>query len=198
MLGMDFIKEHCCVVNYGEDLVQLPIAVRVLVATVRVESRFVLHATLRSAFWGPSSHRHNDKLHLTGNVCLEFLDGDVQSPDDVNASEIEEPVDQPASDILDNGTELPLLSQRQYHVIYQQLRKSDVCFEERFSPLMRGHFSDGRVCVFLRSVQHVAFPCSMGSNKESMKFLLRRNGLLVIMICESQPDEGRHCRILMR
>ena len=46
----------------------------------------------------------------TGNERLEFPDGDVQLPDGVNASEIEEPTDEPASDFL--GTELPLLSQR--------------------------------------------------------------------------------------
>ena len=65
-------------------------------------------------------------MHPTLNECLEFLDGDVQQ--DVNASEIEEPADEPASDILDGGTELPLLSQRLCRLIYQQLRKSDVCF----------------------------------------------------------------------
>ena len=49
LLVMNFLKEHRCDVNYCEDIGTIAIAVRVLVATVRVESWFVLLATLRSA-----------------------------------------------------------------------------------------------------------------------------------------------------
>ena len=82
-----------------------------------------------------------------GEDLIQFLDGDVQPPDNVNASESDEPADGPASDMLDGGTELPLLSQRQCRLICQQLRDSDVCIEERFSVLMHGNSSDGRLCV---------------------------------------------------
>ena len=48
--------------------------------------------------------------------------------------ESDEPTGGPASDILDSGTELPLLSQRQSRLIYQQLRKNLVCLEEASLP----------------------------------------------------------------
>ena len=95
---------------------------------------------------GSLHHKHNDTLPATANVCLESPDGDVQPPGDVNASEIDEPADEPASDILDGGTELLLLSKRQCRLIYQQFRKSDVCLEESFSALMHGTYSV-RLCV---------------------------------------------------
>ena len=93
----------------------------------------------------------------------------------MNASEIEEPVDQPASDILDGGTELPLLSQRLCRLIYQQLRKSDVCLMENFSALLHGHFSDGRLCV-------LEVRLFRDQRTQTKTPLLRRDGLLVIMI----------------
>ena len=90
-------------------------------ASVCVKSRFVLHATLRSA-WRAFITNTMTNCH-TGNESLEFLDGDVHPPDGVNASESDEPVDEPVSDILDSCTERPLLSQRQFLLIYHQLRK---------------------------------------------------------------------------
>ena len=49
MLGIDFLKEHRCVVNYGEDWIQFPMQSECWWLFVCVESRIVLHATLRSA-----------------------------------------------------------------------------------------------------------------------------------------------------
>ena len=48
MLDMDFLKKHLCVVNYGEDLIQ-SMQSECWWPLFCVESRFVLHATLRSA-----------------------------------------------------------------------------------------------------------------------------------------------------
>ena len=48
MLGIDFLKEHRCVVNYGEYLIQCPMQSECWWSFC-VESRFVLRATLRSA-----------------------------------------------------------------------------------------------------------------------------------------------------
>ena len=48
MLDMDFLKKHICVVNYGEDLIQ-SMQSECWWPLFCVESRFVLHATLRSA-----------------------------------------------------------------------------------------------------------------------------------------------------
>ena len=69
----------------------------------------------------------------------------MHSLDYVNASESDEPVDDPVSEGLDSCTERSLLSQRQCRLIYQQLRKSDACLEESFSALMHGSGSDGRL-----------------------------------------------------
>ena len=62
------------------------------------------------------------------------------------------------SENLDSCIERPFLSQRQCRLIYQQLRNSDSCLEENFSAPIHGNNSDGRVCVFLRSTQHVLLP----------------------------------------
>ena len=83
----------------------------------------------------------------TRNECLEFPDGDVHPPDDVNASESDEPADEPVSESPDSCNELSFLSQRQCRLINQQLRKSDSCIEESISALMHGSCSDGRPCV---------------------------------------------------
>ena len=71
----------------------------------------------------------------------------MHPPDDVNASESDEPAEEPVSEILDSCNELSLLSQRQCRLIYQQLRKRDSCLEESFSALMHGSCSDVRLCL---------------------------------------------------
>ena len=73
----------------------------------------------------------------TGNDCLEFPDGNVHLPDNVNVSENDESADEPVSENLDSCTERSFLI---------QLRNSVVC-EDNFSALMHGNNSDGRVCV---------------------------------------------------
>ena len=75
-------------------------------------------------------------------------------PDNVNVSENDESADEQVSENLERS----ILSQRQRRLIYQQLRNSDVCLGENFSALMHGNNSGGRVCVFLRSAQHVILP----------------------------------------
>ena len=47
-----------------------------------------------------------DKLLPTGNDCLEFPDGDVHPPGNVNVSENDEPSDEPVLEILDSFDEL--------------------------------------------------------------------------------------------
>ena len=71
----------------------------------------------------------------------------MHPPDDVNASEGDEPADEPVSERLDSCNELPFLSERQCRLIYQQLRKNDSCLEESFSALVHGGCSDGRLRV---------------------------------------------------
>ena len=71
----------------------------------------------------------------------------MHPPDNLNVSENDESADEPVNENLDSCTERSCLSQRQCRLIYQQLRNSDVCLEEKFSALMPGNNSDGRVCV---------------------------------------------------
>ena len=68
-------------------------------------------------------------------------------PDNVNVSENDESADEHVCENLDSCIERSVLSQRQCRVIYQQLRNSDSCLEEKCSALMHGKNSDGRVCV---------------------------------------------------
>ena len=83
----------------------------------------------------------------TGNDCLGFPDGDVQPPEEVDVSEIDESTDEPTSGILTFGTKPPLLSHRQCQLTYQQLCRCDVCLEESFPALMDGSSPNVRVCV---------------------------------------------------
>ena len=73
-------------------------------AFVCVESRFVLHATLQSTLGAFITNTLTNCP--TRNECLEFPDGDVHPPDGVNASESDEPTDEPVSEILDSCNEL--------------------------------------------------------------------------------------------
>ena len=79
-------------------------------------------------------------------------------PGNVNVSENDESVDEQVSENLDSCIERSFLSQRKCRLIYQQLRNSESCLEENFSALVHGNNSDNRVCVFLRSAQHVILP----------------------------------------
>ena len=70
MLGMDFLKEQRCFMNYGEDLIQSdcwwPL--------------FVSSRGLYSMHWESSSQTQS-QIAPTGNDCLAFLDGDAHPPD---------------------------------------------------------------------------------------------------------------------
>ena len=79
-------------------------------------------------------------------------------PVNVNVSDKDDSSDEQVSENMDSCIERSFLSQRQCRLIYQQLRNSDSCLEENFSALMHGNNSDGRVCLFLRSAQHVILP----------------------------------------
>ena len=79
-------------------------------------------------------------------MCLEFPDGDVHPPDNVNVSDDDEPENEPVTESSDS-TERSFLSQKQCRLICRQLRKSDLGLEESFSALMHGDGTDGRLCV---------------------------------------------------
>ena len=133
---MDFLKEHRCILNYGE-----------IWCNFHCTSRVGGHCSCRVAVsLGSLHHKHSDKLPPQG-MCVWSLLMDVEPPDDVNVSGCDEPAIEPASNILNGGAELPLMSHRQCRLIDQQLRIRGVCLEESFSALMHGNFSDGRFVV---------------------------------------------------
>ena len=90
MLGMDFLKEQRCVIDYGKDLIQFPMQPDCWWPQF-VSSRGLNSMPLCGQHWERSSQPQSQTAP-TGNECLEFLDGDVHPPDDVNASENDEPV----------------------------------------------------------------------------------------------------------
>ena len=94
-------------------------------ASVCVESGFILNATLRSVVG----------TFITDTVTNCTHRERVDPPDNVNVTDDDEPDGEPVSESLDSA-ERSFLSQRQCRLIYQQLRKSDVCLEESFSALM--------------------------------------------------------------
>ena len=67
--------------------------------------------------------------------------------DNISVSENDESADESVSEILTSCTERSFLSQKQYRLIYQQLRNSDSCLEEGFSALTYGSNSDVRLCL---------------------------------------------------
>ena len=93
---MDFFKEHRCDGHDGEDFKQFQC--NRCVGDLFVSSR-VLCSMLRFVLGAFSTNKVTNCLR---NECLEF-DGDVQPPVDAHANEIEEPADEPASDILQDG-----------------------------------------------------------------------------------------------
>ena len=145
MLGMDFLKEQRCVIDYGKDLIQFPMQSDcwwpLFVSSCGLYSR-----PMCGQHWEHSSREHC-QIVPTGNDCLAFPDGNVHLPDNVNVSEKDESADEQVSENLESCIERSFLSQRQCRLIYQQLRNSDSCLEENFSALMHGNISDGRVCV---------------------------------------------------
>ena len=90
MLGMDFLKEQRCVIDYGKDLIQFPMQPDCWWPQF-VSSRGLNSMPLCGQHWERSSQPQSQTAP-TGNECLEFPDGDVHPPDDVNASENDEPV----------------------------------------------------------------------------------------------------------
>ena len=87
-------------------------------------------------------------------------------PDNVNVIENDESADEQVSENLDSCIERSFLSHRQCRLINQKLRNSDSCLEEHISAMMHGNNSDGRVCVFLKSAQHVILPRPIPSDKD--------------------------------
>ena len=155
MLGMDFLKEQRCVIDNGKDLIQFPMQsdfwclclCRVVACT----------PCLCAVSIGSLHHENNDKFLPLGTIVWRFLMVTCIYQT-LNVSENDESANEQVSENLDSCIERTFLSQRQCRLIYQQLRISDSCLGENFSALMHGHNSDGRVCVFLRSAQHVILP----------------------------------------
>ena len=123
MLGMDFLKEQRCVIDYDKDLIQFPMQSDCWWPQF-VSSRSLNSMPLCGQHWEPPSQTQSQTAP-TGNECLEFPDGHVHPPDDVNAGEGGGPADEPVSESLDSCYELSFLSQRQCRLVNQQLRKSD-------------------------------------------------------------------------
>ena len=132
MLGMDFLKEQCCVI--GKDLIQFPMQSDCW-WPLFVSSRGLFSMPLCGQQWEPSSQARR-QIVPTGNDGLAFPNGNVHLPDNVNVSENDESADEQVSENLDSCIERSFLSQRHCRLIYQQLRNSDLCFEENFSALI--------------------------------------------------------------
>ena len=117
MLGMDFLKEQRCVIDYGKDLIQFSMQSDCW-WPLFVSSRGLYSMPLCGQQWEPSSLAQC-QITSTRNDCLAFPDGNVHLPDHVNASENDESAGKPVSENLDSGTERSFLSQRQSRLIYQ-------------------------------------------------------------------------------
>ena len=120
MLRMDFLKEQCCVFDYGEDLIQFPMQSDCW-WPLFVSSRGLYSMPLCGRHWEPSSQAQLQNAP-TGTDCLASPDGSVHCiyQTIVNVSENDESADEPVSETLDSSTERSFLSQRQCRLIYQQ------------------------------------------------------------------------------
>ena len=88
LLGMDFLKEHRCVVNYGVDLIQFP---------MQSDCWWPLFASSHGLYSMPLCVGASTTSTMTNcptkNDCLEFPDGDVLPPDNVNVESETMPTD---------------------------------------------------------------------------------------------------------
>ena len=86
MRGVDFLKEHRCVIVNGKDLIQHPMQSEMWVASVCVESWLALRGTVRSTLGG-LEHENTDKLLPQGMIVWHFLIGNMHLPNNVNVRE---------------------------------------------------------------------------------------------------------------